>query len=483
MRKLFYVLSSIGLVGCSYFSPSYSKPNVPVYGNWSTHSLSVESVSESLPYLAWWQKFNDPDLNKYIESGLLNNMNIQAAKANIEAAQGQLLTAKLNWIPFLSLFGGVINGSSQNSLTPIGNLGTIANNGSFFAILPAYTINVFTNYTLQKQAKYNLEAAKNAELSVRLAVIGQVSSAYFAFLAQEQLVQQYKDLNNTLEELVQITAALDKRGLTNGLSVEELRSKQQLILGQVSLAENNLQLAKNALRLLINQTPGDVAVKNKFTNLNPNQIIPGNLPVSVIASRPDILKAEDQLKAANEGISVASSALLPSINLNYFYAQGSGSQTFNNPVPNVNVNNTNTQNYYAAYANWVITPSVFGQINTNTALFKASLANYKYVVNMALHEVDNALSTNNSWSKKMLSDTNALNELESAVKTKHAMYSRGILPYGMVLMSKAEQQLLAIDVTQTKLQQMISLVNVYQSLGGGYNYYSDESKHLEQGKK
>ena len=33
-----------------------------------------------------------------------------------------------------------------------------------------------------------------------------------------------------------------------------------------------------------------------------------------------------------------------------------------------------------------------------------------------------------------------------------------------------EQDLLAIDLTQTKLQQLISLVNLYQSLGGGYQY-------------
>ena len=92
--------------------------------------------------------------------------------------------------------------------------------------------------------------------------------------------------------------------------------------------------------------------------------------MSVLAGRPDVMKAEDQLKAANEGISVASSALLPSVNLNYFYASGSGTQGFNQPVPNVNVANSNQQSYYAAYANWTISPSVFGQINTNTAVFK-----------------------------------------------------------------------------------------------------------------
>lgn len=482
MRKIIYVLTGLGLIGCSYFSPSYSKPDLSVPQKWTSQTDGVESISESLPYLAWWKKFNDSELNQYINLGLSNNMNIQVAKANLEAAQGQLLSAKLNWIPFLSIFGGDISGSSQNNLSPIGNLGSIASSGTFYAILPAYTINVFTNYTVQKQAKFNVEAAENAELSVRLAVIGQISAAYFSLLAQEQMIIQYHDLDSMLEELVQINTSLKKRGLATNISVNELRSKEQLIKGQISLAENNLQLAKNALRLLINQEPGDIVNKNKFANINPRQVIPGNMPVSIIAARPDILNAEAKLKAANEGISVASSALLPSISLNYFYAQGAGSQTFNNPapLPTEGASNSNTQSYYAAYANWIILPSVFGQINTNKALFKGALANYKFVVNNALHEVDNSLSSNNGWNKKMIANETALEQLESAANTKKAMYRRGLLPYGIVIMAQIDQELLAIDNTQTKLQQMISLVNVYQNLGGGYKYEEESDNKVEK---
>lgn len=471
MLKFLSLLLGLFVVGCSYFSPSYQKPQVDLPDNWANNT-SITPISESLPYLAWWQQFNDPQLNYYIESGLKNNINIQLAEANLEAAQSQLSLMKLNWLPFLSIFGGYINGSSQNNLAPVGNLGVINSTGGFFALLPAYTMNVFTNYTLQKQAKYNLEAAKNSELSVRLAVIGQVSSSYFANLAQEQLVQQFTKLNKDVSTLVAITEALDKQGLANQVSINDLQSKQHLIEGQLALANKNLSATQNALRYLINQTPGKITSNNKFSKINPYQVIPGNMPVSVIASRPDVLKAEAQLKAANEGISVASSALLPSINLNYFYAQGSGSQTYNNPTPISSVSNTNSnsQSYYAAYANWTISPSVFGQINVNSALFKAALANYKYVVNTALHEVDNALVANNGYNQKAKSDEAAYLSLEKNVQIKQAMLKRGLTTNMLVLASIIEQDILAIDITQTKLQQLVSLVTIYQSLGGGYQY-------------
>lgn len=470
MHKIYPLVLAVILGGCSYFSPNYYKPAVPIPTKWSSESSFSQGVSESLPYLAWWQKFNDPELNRYIESGLQFNMSIQVAKANLEAAQGQLLSAKLNWIPMLNLFGGVINGTSQNSFAPIGNLGTIANSGSFFAILPSYTLNVFTNYTLQKQAGYNLEAAQNAELSVRLAVIGQVAAAYFANLAQQQLLVQFTQLDNDLGELVSIASELDKRGLANGLSVDELKSKQFLVKSQLALVQKNLTATQNALRLLINQTPGQTENLNQFAKINPYQIIPGNLPVSVLAARPDILKAEAQLKAANEGISVASSALLPGVNLNYFYAQGSGSQTLNNSLVNSGAGNSNQQSYYAAYANWTIAPSVFGNIDTNSALFKVSLAQYKFTVNSALHEVDNSLAEYNAMNQKMSNDNAAYANLESSIQVKQAMLRRGLTTYLLVKTAALEQDLLAIDLTQTKLQQLVALVNLYQSLGGGYQY-------------
>ncbi len=177
------------------------------------------------------------------------------------------------------------------------------------------------------------------------------------------------------------------------------------------------------------------------------------------------MKAEVQLKAANEGISVASSSLLPSVNLNYFYAQSSN-QVNNNSATNLST----SQNYSAAYANWIISPSVFGQINTNTAIFKAALANYKLVVNSALHEVDNALAANNSFNNKMYQDKKAMLELQTSLATKTSMYQKGVITYAGLLTAQMEQNLLEIDLTQTKLQQLISLVSLYQSLGGGYNY-------------
>ena len=70
MRKLSCLLFPLVLLGCSYFSPDYQKPELNTPNHWNATNANIAPISESLPYLAWWQKFNDPELNRVIESGL-----------------------------------------------------------------------------------------------------------------------------------------------------------------------------------------------------------------------------------------------------------------------------------------------------------------------------------------------------------------------------------------------------------------------------
>jgi len=461
MRKIIPSLGALWLIGCSYFSPDYHKPDTNVPAKWSAQNSNVESISESLPYLAWWQKFNDPVLNQYIESGLNNNLTIEAAKANLEAAQGQLTTVKLNWLPTMNIIGGAIGGNSQNSLTPIGNLGVVGNSGAFFALIPQYTLNVFTNYTLQKQAGYNVEAAKNAVLSVRLAVIGQVSNAYFVYLAQLQILDQFKQLNQNLNELITITRAMNQRGMGNDIVLDELLSKQQLVAGQIELVQKNLIAAQNALRYLINQNPGAIISNADFGKFNTQFPEIGNQPATVLANRPDVLLAETQFKLATQNVGVAASQLLPNVQLDYFGGQS-----------DVGVNGTN--GIYTpttdAYLNWSINPAVFGKISSMTGTKKIAYANYIDTVRKALHDVDNDLLNHRDANQRYLLIYQAYQAASDKYQLNAALYKRGIISYNDTLNDKLNVDQAAIALNQIKLAQMTTLVNLYQDLGGGYNY-------------
>jgi outer membrane protein TolC len=70
----------------------------------------------------------------------------------------------------------------------------------------------------------------------------------------------------------------------------------------------------------------------------------------------------------------------------------------------------------------------------------------------------------------MHNDQEALLELDNKVKLQNALYNRGVASYTSVITMQIEQLVLQLNLTETKLHQLISLVSLYQNLGGGYKY-------------
>ena len=351
MKRLNLIL--IGLIISSCSTSKLPTLDTPTQFNSATQ---LNQNIANLPYLAWWQQLDDPQLNHLIESGLTQNNDIQIAYANLEQARGQLRQVQLSWIPFINLYAGF----TQNPA--FGNIGT------FYGMWPQYTLNLMQLPTLQKQAEYNLALNQAKVSALRLTLIGQISSSYLTYLAQQQQLVLLNNLQKDLVLLTQIQRQALAGGISSAQSVDLLMTQEQQIVAQQQIVKNNLVASQNALRYLLNANPGKINAGSNFAQLNESMIKPGNLPATVLANRPDLLIAEMQVKIADEGINVAISNLFPAIQLDRFMAMQSTNGTLANPTTPLAMNE--------AYLNWQITPSVFGQIEANNGSYKAASYNY-----------------------------------------------------------------------------------------------------------
>src|SRR5690242_14079510 len=97
----FYFLTlSLLLSACS--GPQYTKPPVNVPTHW-THQNTTTHKKVNLAELAWWQQFQNPELNQLIQTGLRQNNQVSLALANLEYAKAQLKQVKLAWLPGINL--------------------------------------------------------------------------------------------------------------------------------------------------------------------------------------------------------------------------------------------------------------------------------------------------------------------------------------------------------------------------------------------
>lgn len=444
------------LVGCAVYGPSYSKPNTNDPANWQSRDLLAVTESENLPALAWWKSFNDPQLNALIESALRNNNNIQAAIGNIIAAQGQLRQVQFNWIPTDS------NAISYNSVA-------LAGEGYSFSTTPAYTLNVFQQIRSQDYAKANYEAMRAAKDAVRLGIISQTVSGYFTLLGQDYQLQLQKQLAEDLKELLVLSKAEYAAGYISLYTLQQYVQNYEQANAQIPIIENNIVASQNALRLLLNENPGSIKRGLKFTQLNSYGVIPANLPSQVLRNRPDIRQAEQQLIAANANIGVATSMFFPSITLTG--TAGIATDALNDLFSNYTTYWIKTASITMPFLNL----SIYGQITQAKGQYYNAYYNYIQTVRSAFESVDNDLSAHQQLTVSLNTQTRYYDSAKLAYRLAESNFSEGLYSKPNLLQNAVTMDNAALAVQQSKLQQLGTIIQLYQDLGGGYQYQNFES--------
>lgn len=412
-----------------------------------SRTKAYKSVN-NLPYVAWWQKFHDIKLNGLIEAGLNNNRDIQIALGNLQQAQGELRQIKLSWIPLVQLYGGY-------STNP-----ALGSPGAFYGVWPSYVLNLMQLYTQQKQATHHVHYQSAALEGVRLAVIGQVASAYFTLMAQLEQLRLLNQLDLDLKSLIALSQQEITIGLENELVLAQLQSDERLIAAQMKPILHNITFSENALRYLINENPGSVPTRNHFIDLDFTQFKPGSLPASVLNNRPDMKMAEYALKASHAGVLVAFSNFFPALQLDDFLGEtrrpkGGFAQTTD------------------AYGTWTIAPSNFGTIKATKGAYNAKSAEFTKTIRRILKEVDNDYSANKRMNEQFTAYLHAEEAYRHKYRLQQGLLLTGLISYKELVQSKLYLDNLALTTNQSKLQLAMSLVVLYQDLAGGYAWQPD----------
>jgi outer membrane protein TolC len=187
----------------------------------------------------------------------------------------------------------------------------------------------------------------------------------------------------------------------------------------------------------------------------------------VLQNRPDLKIAEYSLKAAHTNVGVAYASLFPAVQLDGFFGGASASNSFATPA--------NYAPFQDEYVNWGINPSTFGKIEAGKGAYQAQVYKYIQTVRKILQDVDNAFSANRQYSRNYQDTQLAWQDLANKYQLQQGLYKIGTLSYPQLLESKIILDNLILSVNQARLQQAISLVNLYQDLAGGYKYHQSES--------
>lgn len=468
-------LSGTLLVGCGLLGPTYKEPTLNSPQQWNSKDNATQLESSNIAQIAWWKQFNDPQLNTLIESALSNNNNLQMAMGNVLQAQASLRKVNMGWVPTVGIGAGGFTGqsfntnfsnTSNNSMLNGINPSTQNFSGYEAGIMPSYTLNVFEQIKQGEIAKLNLAMQKQAVNAVRLGVISQVASSYFTLLGLHKQLELQQLILADAKEMRRFSQIQYENGSISDFNLEGLDQYIAGLEGQIPVLKTDITQSENALQVLTNNNPGKISTKNNFDNIQTSGIVPVNLPSSVLKTRPDIVSAEYQLQLANANIGAVTAMFFPSISLTGILGQGSMQLS--------NLFNAGTD-FWATQlgvAMPLFNMGLYANVDKAKAGYYSAYYNYVQTVRNAFSQVDNGLSSHDSLTQKAQQQDIALNKAKNLYNIAQKQYQQGTISYANTVGLKLNVDYALASSNQTKIQQMNSLVNLYQVLGGGYQVES-----------
>ena len=490
------VVMTAAISGCAMFGPKYTKPVVNMPSKWNSESVvanaqesragssssnilestSITQPESAVTYTAWWKKFNDPILNDIIDQVLANNNNIQVAIGNMLSAQSDLEKTKMLWIPTLSLGGGGFIGQSFNqnissnnpSFTTLGQQNSTSFYGDYAGFVPSYSVNILQLVQGEKLAKLNVKMRTAAKNAVRLAVIGQAAGSYFALLGlnkqlilQKQMIADAESLSGYVQLQVNAGAASPERLSMIRQVLAQLRTSLPTI-------EDNIVATNNALRVLMNKNPGVIDSNNSIDNINVTGVIPLSLPSQVLKSRPDLVAAEAGVEASNTKIGLSMSEFFPSINL----ISPVGTSSFQ--LSNLFSGSTDFWMTQVAAAVPILNLGIYADIDRSKADYYSAYYRYIQTVRNAFAEVDDSLSKYHSAAKICTDRADEVASANDLYTIGDLSYQYGKNSYADTIGFKLNLDSALLEFNQAKINQLNSIVNLYQVLGGGYDYHNTD---------
>ncbi len=426
-----------------------------------SQQTTPQSSEQSFGDQKWWEAFQDPQLQDLIRTALKQNYDVRIAATRILEAQSIVGITRGAQLP--SVYAGA-SGADQRSprqknLPPEYN--TSSNSVSASMV---WDLDFWGKYRRATEAaRANLLASEWARRAVINTLVSNVAAAYFELRADDLQLEIAKRTLASRQESLQLTRTLADGGSGTMLDVRQAEQLVAVAAENIPDLERRIQQQENLISMLLGNNPGPIARGLKLTEQPHLPEVPAGIPSSLLERRPDIRAAEAQLMEANALIGVAKAAYFPDIALTATSGFQSSSLTslFTGPAGMWNFGGAVSQPIFAG-----------GRITSNVHLTEQRkeemVLTYQETIQQAFRGVsDSLVGYQKSHEFRQHQEELAL-AAEEAAQLSEVRYRGGAASYLEVLTNETNAFNAELGQTQAQLNELLSLVDIYRNLGGGW---------------
>lgn len=461
-----------GLLSLSSCVPSMkvrdASRDVPASFTGSTDTTDAASTP-------WKQFYADPNLRVLIDSALSNNQELNIMLQEITVAQNEVRARKGEYLPFVDLGAAAAvdkvgrytrNGVLEHNLE-------VEEGKEFPEPLPDFLIEARASWELDVWRK--LRNAKKAAVMRYLGTIegrnfmvthlvAEIADSYYELMAldnQLEILQNNIAIQRDALEIVKLEkqAAKVTELAVRRFEAEVLKNRSKQFDIQQRIVET-----ENRINFLVGRYPQHVNRNSKaFTSIITDSMYAG-IPAQLLSYRPDIRQAELEISAAKLDVKSAKASFYPSVRLSAGVGLNAINTTYLMETP---------QSLLYSVAGDLVAPL----INRNALKAAYASANarqmqavydYERTVLNAYVEVVNQLSNISNLRSSYELRQQQVEALSSSITISTNLFRSARADYMEVLLTQRDALESKFELVETRKQQLNAMVNMYQSLGGGW---------------
>ena len=463
-RLLIFFAMALLITGCT-LAPEYSRPEAPISSEWPSGPAYKDAKgSPTAPTagdMTWREFFIDEGLQKVIETALNNNRDLRLAALNVEMARAIYGIRRAELLPALSAVGLGSKLRLSDDLSENGKSEPTEQYSVDFGII-SWEIDFFGKIrSLKDRALKEYLATEQGHRSARILLISGVANTYLGLAADRELLRLSQSTLDTQQAAYNLIKRRYEVGITNELDLRRAQTQVDTARADAARLTQLAAADENALNLLLGSpAPGELLPDDLNSVIPPGEVTAG-MPSEVLLRRPDILQAEELLKAANANIGAARAAFFPSISLTASF--GTGSDEFSRLFES----GTGAWSYATKAVMPIFDARTWSALKATKVEREIVLTQYEKSIQTAFREVADALAVRGTVEEYLAAQQSLVNAAAETYRLSNARYMNGIDSYLGVL--DAQRALYAAEhgLVSIRLARLTNLVRLYAVLGGG----------------
>lgn len=432
-------------------------------------------VAENTAKVNWHDFFDDPNLAALIDVAVANNKEVNIMAQRITVAQNEIQARKGEYLPFVG-FGASAEKEKVGQYT---RNGAVEENLEFkegrsnprfvgnyqFGLVASWEIDVWKKLrNATKVAAMEYLATVEGKNFLVTNLVAEVANAYYELIALDnELVTLDKNIQ-IQKNALEVVQQLQQYARANSLAVKRFDAEVKKNQSRQYVLKQQIVETENRINYLLGRTSQPIArTSDTFMSMHPKMVQTG-LPSELLANRPDIRQAELELSAAKLNIDVARANFYPSFSMR----AGLGFQAFD-PKYLLNV----PESILASLGGDLIAPLI--NRNAIEAHYKSANAmqiqaayDYEQKIINAYMEVANQIANIDNLNKNYQLKNKQVESLTQSIDVANQLFKAARADYMEVLLTQRDALDAKMELIETKQQQISATINLYRSLGGGW---------------